>query len=160
MCTNDAANMKAQVKYDGTAGEGVEQATFSSCGEMTTKDEVDDSRMVNATLREDECFRTCIVFETSSDEAASMIAPVRPERRKVEAGRRRPIMRKKKIEDKGVPPHVFERLAQLRPRIDKRPKRRKVVARGRTKTVCATKRPSKARKGRMMAMWAMWIRRM
>ena len=58
MCTNDAANMKAQVKYDGTAGEGVEQATFSSCGEMTTKDEVDDSRMVNATLREDECFRT------------------------------------------------------------------------------------------------------
>ena len=62
-------------------------------------------------------------------------------------------MRKKNIEDKGVPPHVFERLAQLRPRIDKRPKRRKVVARGRTKTMCTTKRPSKARKGMTMSKW-------
>ena len=72
MHTNDAANTKAQVKYDGIAGESVEEATFSSSGETTTKDETDDSRMVNATSRENECLRTCIVFETSSDEGASM----------------------------------------------------------------------------------------
>ena len=72
MHTNDAANTKAQVKYDGTAGEGVEQATFSSCGETTTMDEADDSRTANATSREDECFRTRIVYETSGDEDESM----------------------------------------------------------------------------------------
>ena len=64
MHTSDAANMKAQVHYDGTMGEGVEHATFSSYGETTAKDEADDSRMVDATSREDECFTTCVVFET------------------------------------------------------------------------------------------------
>ena len=53
-------------------GEGVEQATFSSYRETTAKDEADDSRTVNATSREDECFRTRVVFETSGDEGASM----------------------------------------------------------------------------------------
>ena len=72
MHTDDAANMKAQVKYDDAAGEGVEQATFSSYRETTAKDEADDSKMVNATSREDECFTKCGVFETSSDEGASM----------------------------------------------------------------------------------------
>ena len=72
MHTNDAANAKAQVKYDDIVGESVEEATFSSSGETTTKDETNDSRMVNATSRENECLRTCIVFETSSDEGASM----------------------------------------------------------------------------------------
>ena len=50
--TNDAANT-----------EGVEQATFLSWRETTAKDEVDDSRMVNAISREDECFKTrCRAF--------------------------------------------------------------------------------------------------
>ena len=72
MHSNNAANTKAQVQYDGTAGEGVDQATFSSCGETMAKDEADDLRTMNATSREDECFRTRVVFETSSDEVASM----------------------------------------------------------------------------------------
>ena len=32
MHTNDAANTKVQVQYNGTAREGVEQPTFSSLG--------------------------------------------------------------------------------------------------------------------------------
>ena len=42
MQINDVADMKAQVRYDCTMGEGVEQATFSSCGETTAKDEADE----------------------------------------------------------------------------------------------------------------------
>ena len=30
--TNDVANTKTEVRYDGTKGEGVEQAMLSSCG--------------------------------------------------------------------------------------------------------------------------------
>ena len=72
MWVNEVANTKAQVRYDGTEREGVKQVTFLSYEEMTDMEEADDSRTVNATSREDECFRTHIVFKTSSDEGASM----------------------------------------------------------------------------------------
>ena len=45
--TNDVANTKIEVRYDGTTGEGVEQATLSSCGETTIKDKADDLRVVS-----------------------------------------------------------------------------------------------------------------
>ena len=47
------------------------------------KDEADDSRMVNATSRQDDCFGTRIVFETSGDDGASMIKACMIERDKV-----------------------------------------------------------------------------
>ena len=72
MRVNEVADTKAQVRYDGTKREGAKQVTFLSYEETTTKEEVDDSRTVNATSREDKCFRTRIVYDTSGDEAASM----------------------------------------------------------------------------------------
>ena len=72
MHTNDAGNTKGQVKYNGTTGEGVEQATFLSYGETTAKYEANDSRTENATSREDDYFETRIVFETSSDEGTGI----------------------------------------------------------------------------------------
>ena len=35
-------NMKTEVWYGGTTGEGVEQAILSSCGETMAKDKADD----------------------------------------------------------------------------------------------------------------------
>ena len=69
MLINVAANMKAQVRYHGTMGEGVEQPTFSSCGETMAN----DLRTINATTREDECFGIRVVFETSSGEGTILI---------------------------------------------------------------------------------------
>ena len=66
------ADTKAQVRYDGTEREGAKQVTFLSYEETTAKEEADDSRTVNATSREDKCFGTRIVYETSGDEGASM----------------------------------------------------------------------------------------
>ena len=70
--SNDTANTKAQVRYDNTTGEGVEQDAFSSCKETMMKNETNESRVANATSSEDKCFGTRIVSETSSDEGASM----------------------------------------------------------------------------------------
>ena len=72
MWVNEVADTKAPFWYDGTEREGAEQVTFLSYEETTTKDEADDLRTTNATSREDDCFRTRIVFETSSDKGASM----------------------------------------------------------------------------------------
>ena len=73
MRVNEVADTKAQIQYDGTKREGAKQVTFLSYGERTSKDEADESRTANATSRQDDCFRTRIVFETSSDDGASMI---------------------------------------------------------------------------------------
>ena len=72
MQVNEVADTKAQVRYDCTEREGAKQVTFLSHEETTTKDEGDESRMANATLREDGSFRTRIVFETLGDDGASM----------------------------------------------------------------------------------------
>ena len=42
--SNDMANMKAQVRYDNTTGEGAEQASFLTYGGITVKRKVEDSR--------------------------------------------------------------------------------------------------------------------
>ena len=73
MRVNEVADTKAQIRYDGTEREGAKQVTFSSYGERTAKDEADESRTANATSRQDDCFGTRIVFETSGDDGASMI---------------------------------------------------------------------------------------
>ena len=65
---NDVADTKAKVRYNGTTGEGLKQAIFSSCEGTTTK----DSRATNASMKVDECFKTHNVFQTSSDEGASL----------------------------------------------------------------------------------------
>ena len=65
MQVNEVADTKAQVRYDGTERQGVKQVTFLSYKEMTAKEEADDSR-------EDKCFGTRIVYETSGDESASI----------------------------------------------------------------------------------------
>ena len=62
MRVNEVADTKAQIRYDGTEREGAKQVTFLSYEETTE----------NATSREDRCFRTRIVYETSGDEGASM----------------------------------------------------------------------------------------
>ena len=72
MQTNDAANTKAQVRYDSTMGEGVKQATFSNYGGTTVKRKTGDSRGGNVALRVDEHFGTHVVSEISSNEGASM----------------------------------------------------------------------------------------
>ena len=72
MRTNDVVNTKAEVRYVGTTGEGVEQRTLSSCDGTTTKDKADDSRVTNTTPGVDEGFGTRVVFETSSNEEASL----------------------------------------------------------------------------------------
>ena len=72
MQTNDAANTKAQIRYDGTKGEGVEQATLSTFEETTVKGKADDSRAEHTALRVDEPFGTHVVSEISSDEGASL----------------------------------------------------------------------------------------
>ena len=71
MRVNEVADAKAHVWYDGTE-RGVKQVTFLSYEETTAKEEADDLRTANATLREDKCFGTRIVYETSGDEGASM----------------------------------------------------------------------------------------
>ena len=63
--------MARNLHDNGTKSEGVEQAT-SSCGETMANDKADDLRMANATSREDKCFGTRVVLETSSDEGANM----------------------------------------------------------------------------------------
>ena len=73
MRVKEVADTKAQIGYDGTEREGAKQVTFSSYGERTAKDEADESRMANGTSREDGCYRTRIVFETSGDDDPSMI---------------------------------------------------------------------------------------
>ena len=73
MRVNEVAETKAQVRYDGIVEEGAEQDTFSSCKEITKKDETNQSRTANNTPKEEECFRTRIVFETTDDEGASLI---------------------------------------------------------------------------------------
>ena len=57
---NDVVNMKTEVWYGGTTGEGVVQATLSSCGETMAKDKVDDLRVANTIVasRVEEGFRT------------------------------------------------------------------------------------------------------
>ena len=72
MRVNEVADTKALVRYDGTEREGVKQVTFLSYKETTAKEEADDSRTANATSREDKCFGTRIVYETSGDDGASM----------------------------------------------------------------------------------------
>ena len=48
---NDVADMKAEVRYNGTTGEGVEQATLSSCKGRTVKDKAEDSKATNTIMR-------------------------------------------------------------------------------------------------------------
>ena len=69
MRVNEVGDTKAHVWYDGTEREGVKKVTFLSYEETKAKEEADDSRTANATSREDECFRTRIVYETSGDES-------------------------------------------------------------------------------------------
>ena len=69
MRVNEVAETKAQVRYDGIVEEGAEQDTFSSCKEITKKDETNQSRTANNTP----CFRERVVFETTDDEGASLI---------------------------------------------------------------------------------------
>ena len=56
--TNIMVNTKTEVRYDGTTGEVVEQATLSSCGETMLKDKADDLRVANTTSRVEEGFGT------------------------------------------------------------------------------------------------------
>ena len=58
MQINDVADMKAQVRYDCTMGEGVKQATSLSCDKTTTNDEVENTTTTNAGLRVDKGFGT------------------------------------------------------------------------------------------------------
>ena len=69
---NDVADTKDEVRYNGTTREDVEQATLLSCEGRSAKDKAEDSRATNAITRVDECFETHDVFETSSDEEASL----------------------------------------------------------------------------------------
>ena len=64
MRVNEVVDTKAQVRYEGTKREGTKQVTFLSYEETTAKEEAEDLRTANATLREHECFRTRIVFKT------------------------------------------------------------------------------------------------
>ena len=73
MKINEVMDSKAQVRKDDTAGESVEQVTFSSCKETTEKDETNESRTTNTTPREEECFKTRVMFETSGGEGARLI---------------------------------------------------------------------------------------
>ena len=66
-------DLKAQVWYGDTTRENAEQIIFSSWKETTEKDETNESRMANASPREEECFRTRVMFETSGGEGASLI---------------------------------------------------------------------------------------
>ena len=70
--TNDVANTKTEVRYDGTTGEEVEQAILSSCEETTTKDKADDLRVANTTSRVEEGFGIW-VSETSREKGVSII---------------------------------------------------------------------------------------
>ena len=85
------------------------------------KDEADDSRMVNATSRENECFETRLVFEKSSDEGASMSkACVIEECKKCEADVIEVIATKKDIEsemtmDESMVDGCFETFSTLVP---------------------------------------------
>ena len=54
------ADMKGEVRYDGTTREGVDQVILLSCGETMAKDKVDDLRVANTivTSRVEEGFGT------------------------------------------------------------------------------------------------------
>ena len=54
------ADMKGEVRYDGTTREGVDQVILLSCGETMAKDKVDDLRVANTIVasRVEEGFRT------------------------------------------------------------------------------------------------------
>ena len=65
-------NMKTEVQYDGTTGEGVVQTILSCCERMTVKDKVDDLRVTNTTSRVEEGFGTRLL-ETSGDEGVIKI---------------------------------------------------------------------------------------
>ena len=121
MQTNDAANTKAQIRYDGTIGEGVEQATFSTFEETKVKGKGEDSRAGNTALRVDEHFGTHVVSEISSDEGASMNkACVIEECKKCEADVIEVIATKKDIEsemamDESMVDGCFETFSTLVP---------------------------------------------
>ena len=67
------ADTKVDVRYNSTTGEGVEEATLSSCKEPMAKDKANDSRVRNVTPRVDEGFGTHLMFETSNYEEASIV---------------------------------------------------------------------------------------
>ena len=99
MQTIDAANTKAQIWYNDTIGEGVEQATFSTFEETTVKGKAEDTRAENDALRVDEHFGTHVVSEISSDEGARMNkACVIEECKKCEADVIEVLATKKEIE--------------------------------------------------------------
>ena len=54
--TNDVADMKTKVQYDGTTGEGVGQTILLSCKKAMVKDTTDDLRVANTTSRVEEGF--------------------------------------------------------------------------------------------------------
>ena len=68
------ANMKTEVRYDGTLREGVEQSILSSCERTTAKDKADDWRVTNTTMTStvEEGFVTRL-FETSNDKGVRII---------------------------------------------------------------------------------------
>ena len=74
LTTNDVANTKTEVRYDGTTGECVEKTILSSCEITTGKDNADNLRVVNTTLtsKVEEGFGTKLL-ETSGDEGVSII---------------------------------------------------------------------------------------
>ena len=66
------ADMKTEVRYDGTTGEDVEQGILLSCERTVVKDKTDDSRVVNTTSRVEEGFGKR-VSETSREKGVSII---------------------------------------------------------------------------------------
>ena len=66
------ANMKAEVRYNDTTGEGVEKATLLSSGRMVAKIKANDLRVVNTTSKVEESFRTRLL-ETLGDKGVSII---------------------------------------------------------------------------------------
>mgnify|MGYP006889260291 CR=1 FL=1 len=156
VCMKDEASTMAQFCYDGTTGEGVQQATFLTYDETTRKGKAEDSRAGNAALRVNECFGTHSMSEILSDEEASMSkACMIEENVGCKAYTVDEVAANDKIKEVGVNnttradndhgenfSTLVPKIWQLRPKANvSRPNRGKVAARKRrSKLICAMKR--------------------